>query len=376
MRKFWKYVHFCLSLPAGIVLIFSCLSGAVLVFQKDMQRLASSGCNPENGSVRVLPVDSLAHVALREVGREGKVMKSLTLYADSGHACEIGVEGQKGGYVMLDPCTAGVVGEGVWGEQFFASIRRLHRWLMLEGTGRDAGRLLTGISTLFFLFILISGLVMALPKRWAQWRQNLAMRRGKGSYTWWYTSHRALGLYCVLFLFLMASTGLMWSFDWYRVGVSKVLGMESVAEKSHSGSGCKGNCNDCDKYGRNGHHGGHGNPEANTVAWGVVWGQIQQGVQDCISVCFQGNTANVKTEKHHACGSDTYFFDEKGCIINVLKYEELPASRKMMDYVYLLHTGTWGGWFVKLLYCLACVGGVYLVISGYWLYCKRVFGKR
>ena len=256
----------------------------------------------------------------------------------------------------LDPYTGEVAGVEAPGREFFTEVRGLHRWLMLGGEGRVAGRLIIGVSTLFFLVILVSGVVLAFPKRKAQWRQFLAVKRGRA---WWYTSHRALGWYCLVFLFLMAATGPMWSFGWYRTGVAKLFGVEMSA--------------------RNGKGGGQKDVAAlggkEIMMWQAALASIREEVPDYISVSFRGNSATVKTPRHHVRGSDTYYFDREGKISRMELYEDLPSSRKVMGYAFLLHTGTWGGWFVKLLYFLACAGGVYLAVSGYWLYCKRTFHK-
>lgn len=357
MRKFWKWLHLWLSIPAGILVIVLCLSGAVLVFQQELQRLLNPGfyyVKAERASA--LPLDSLVKAALRETESLNKRMTSFTVYADKGRTWDVGVAGQKGAFLTLDPYTGEVAGVEAPGREFFTEVRGLHRWLMLGGEGRVAGRLIIGVSTLFFLVILVSGVVLAFPKRKAQWRQFLAVKRGRA---WWYTSHRALGWYCLVFLFLMAATGPMWSFGWYRTGVAKLFGVEMSA--------------------RNGKGGGQKDVAAlggkEIMMWQAALASIREEVPDYISVSFRGNSATVKTPRHHVRGSDTYYFDREGKISRMELYEDLPSSRKVMGYAFLLHTGTWGGWFVKLLYFLACAGGVYLAVSGYWLYCKRTFHK-
>lgn len=56
-------------------------------------------------------------------------------------------------------------------------------------------------------------------------------------------------------------------------------------------------------------------------------------------------------------------------------YADMPAGSNVMGYAYIIHTGTWGGWITKLLYLVACMGGIFLTVSGYWLYIRRISGK-
>ena len=41
-----------------------------------------------------------------------------------------------------------------------------------------------------------------------------------------------------------------------------------------------------------------------------------------------------------------------------------------------LHTGTWGGWFSRVLYAIAALIGGFLPISGYYLWWKRRSAKK
>lgn len=37
----------------------------------------------------------------------------------------------------------------------------------------------------------------------------------------------------------------------------------------------------------------------------------------------------------------------------------------------ILHTGTWAGWFSKILYAIAALIGGFLPVSGYYMWWKR-----
>lgn len=356
MKQLFKQLHLWLSLPAGIFIVIMCFTGAMLVFQAEIQRLMQPSyyyIEPTEGHLP-LPLDSLVNAVVQVAANDGKQVTSITFHADSTRTCEVGVAGHKGSYYTLNPYTAQQTGQGAPGSRFFANVRALHRWLLLQGEGRTVGRLITGISTLFLLVILISGLLIAIPKRRSQWKQFLTAKRGKNSHTWWFTSHRALGWYCLLLLFLMAATGPMWSFGWYRSGMAKLFGIDMPAR---SGKG---------------HNGGQQSSHPNTAAWSNALAQLKAQVPDYTSISLTAKGATVKTEKHHQRASDTYEFDPQGNITRSVRYEQLPADRKVMGYAFLLHAGLWGGWFVKLLYLLACIGGIYLTLSGYWLYIKRI----
>ena len=363
MKKLFKQLHLWLSLPAGIFVILLCLTGAILVFQRDIQQWMGSGQYRAEGyeGRQPLPLDSLVDIACRVAEADGRKVTSLTVYADPSRTVDVGVAGQKGSYYSFNPYTGELTGAGAPGSKFFSSVRGLHRWLLLSGEGRAVGRMVIGISTLFFLVILVSGILIAIPKRRSQWKQFLSVKRGKSRHVWWYTSHRAFGWYCVVFLLLMGLTGPMWSFGWYRSGVGRLFGID-MPQRGNTGGG---------------HHGKGSRAVAqpDALAWNNALAQIRAQEPGYVSISLTAQSATVKTAAHHYRASDTYRFDAQGRVTGVQRYADLPAARKVMGYAYLLHTGVWGGWFVKLLYFVACLGGVYLTVSGYWLYIRRLSKK-
>lgn len=358
MKRIFKQLHLWLSLPAGLLLVVLCLTGAVLVFQSDIQqwlsRQARSVTVPPGA--RPLPLDTLVAVSQREAQAAGKSVSGLTVYADANRAWDVSVAGRKGPFLTIDPYTARVTGRGTPGEDFFGAVRGLHRWLLLDN--RAVGRCVMGISTLSLLVILVSGLAVSLPRSWRQWREFLTLRCGRKAFLFWFTSHRALGWYALLFLFLMAATGPMWSFPWYRDGVARVFG---VYEPRKDGV----------KKERKGREAPPA-PAPPVATWSVALENVRRAAPDYTSVRLRAGEATVRSPRDvHQQASDTYRFDRRGRITEIQRYADLPASRKVMHYAKLFHFGTWGGWMTKVLYFLACLAGVHLTLSGYWLYIYR-----
>lgn len=62
---------------------------------------------------------------------------------------------------------------------------------------------------------------------------------------------------------------------------------------------------------------------------------------------------------------------ETGEIIRI-DFNEKENSSKVMRWVYLLHTGRWGGWFGPLLTGTAALMGATLPITGYVLFIRRI----
>lgn len=101
-------------------------------------------------------------------------------------------------------------------------VMKLHRWLMDDT--RTWGKVTVGVSTLFFIFILISGLAVYWPRKWKKSRLTLHTRKGKNRLL--FDLHAVLGLYAALILLICALTGLMWSFQWYRDAIGFLFDTE------------------------------------------------------------------------------------------------------------------------------------------------------
>jgi uncharacterized iron-regulated membrane protein len=56
--------------------------------------------------------------------------------------------------------------------EFFATVRRLHRWLLLPGNGDGIGRSITGIAAIGLVILALTGLYLRWPyhaRRWREW---------------------------------------------------------------------------------------------------------------------------------------------------------------------------------------------------------------
>ena len=113
---------------------------------------------------------------------------------------------------------------------------RLHRWLLDSMTpdgGIFWGKMVVGVSTLMFVFVLVSGIVIWWPRTKKALKNSLKIVADKGRLRFWHDLHVAGGMYVLILLLAMALTGLTWSFPWYRAGFYKVFGVEAKQGTGH-----------------------------------------------------------------------------------------------------------------------------------------------
>ena len=215
---------------------------------------------------------------------------------------------------------------------FLMALRQLHRWLFIVPEnphgGLSLGRIVTAVSSMCMTLVLLTGVVIWWPKNKKMLKNRLTVNTGKGFRRFVHDTHVSLGIYAFIFLFLMSITGPVFSFGWYRQGMSKLLGQKSENKEMMIKKGG-------DKQMATGEHAFNKNKFKQKNLQPV-------GLQ----------------ENHHMKGG---------------------AQGKKPQGVVLfksLHMGTWAGWVSKILYALAALIGGFLPISGYYMWWKRNHNKQ
>ena len=385
MRKLFKKVHIWLSVPFGLIITITCISGALLVFEKELTELFYR----ERYTVREvdtahlpLPVliDKVASTLPDTVSITG-----VTIPSDAYRPYTVQLSKPRRAGILIDPYTAEIKGRSDR-SPFFMVVFRLHRWLldsMKPGNeGIFWGRLIVGTSTLLFVFILLSGLFTWWPRKLKGLSKRFKISFRHGLHRLFSDLHTVGGVYAFIFLLAMALTGLTWSFEWYRNGFYKVFGVE-VKEAPYSKQG-KGGKHEAKGGGRP-HSTGkelatHTTPKAPTTY--LLWDQVYQAVASRptkyreISIS-EDKAQGMLNTLGNIFASDTYIFDkETGEIKEIDLYQDLKKDKTIRGWIYSVYIGAWGGLTTRILAFLAALFGASLPLTGYYLFFKRKFRKR
>ena len=217
-------VHSWVGLVVSLILGLMGITGAMLAFEDEIV----AALNTQVVRVDPRPVPALTPEALVErvqampgAGKVGRLMLS----SEPGATAKIGFArgaGEERGSVYVDPYDARVVSE-VHGEGFFATLRSLHRWLLLPGGGKGWGRVITGTAVLCLFVLMVSGVVIRWPRRASSvkmWLKPNLAGRGRALY---FSLHSVLGTWVLAVYAVTVFTGLLWSFEWFKDGATWVL---------------------------------------------------------------------------------------------------------------------------------------------------------
>ena len=255
MRNFFRKFHLWVSVPFGIVITITCFTGALLVFEKEITALCVGDITVVTPVGEPLPVSVIADKVDATLPADVDV-NGVVVSSSPDEAYRVNLSKPKKAAVYVNQYTGEVIGKDER-MPFFQTVFRLHRWLMDSNPGEGKlfwGKIIVGTSTLAFVVILLTGLVIWWPRNRKMLGNRLQIALKKGKNRFWYDLHVAGGFYAMLLLLVMALTGLTWSFEWYRNGAYSLFGageakeaavVERKAPTRVEAPVCPGSCRDC-----------------------------------------------------------------------------------------------------------------------------------
>lgn len=393
MKKLFLKLHLWLSVPFGIVVFLVCFSGAMLVFEKEVTELVQRGLyrvEPPAPGAQPLPMDELARRV--EAGLPGgETVKGIAVLPGQGYAYQVTLSSSGRDFLLVDPYTGVVQGKSER-PAFFLFMFRLHRWLLdSRPAGDDGGvfwgKLVVGVSTLLFVVVLITGVVIWWPRTLKGLKNGLKIFFSQGKFRFWHSLHVAGGMYALLFLLLMALTGLTWSFSWYRNGFYALFGAEVSQGSGHGASspggrdaarGNQGAARGGREAGQGGREASHRHAGTDFSHWQDVYERLAAERPDYVKIQVLDGTAVVSSNRWgNTRASDRYRFDPRsGEVLGATLYRDGEKASKMRGWIYSLHVGSWGGMLTRVLAFLAALLGASLPLTGYYLWIRRLYKRK
>jgi len=229
-RKILFWFHLCTGVVGGIVVLIMSVTGALLMYEKQMTAWADRGYRvapPSSGAQR-LPVGTL----LGKVREQRSALPStLTLRSDPSAPIALGFGRES--IVYINPYTGELLGEGAKGiRTFFHVVTDWHRWLGAHGESRSVARAATGACNLGFLFLVVSGFYIWWPKQWTwpQLRNVTWFRRGLPGKARDFNWHNVIGFWSAIPLFIVVLSATVISYPWASNLVYRLVGEEPPAQ--------------------------------------------------------------------------------------------------------------------------------------------------
>lgn len=369
-RKLMNDLHLWLGIASSLILFVVCLTGTIYTFKTEIQEWLEPNryafVAPSDSQVK--PVAEL--VQLVETSTQGKVQR-VTLVSKEGKpfvfTVSKGEEGKRGEAVHVNPFTGEILGTGKGpADEFFMTVFKLHRWLLLDSS---IGRPIVGIATIIFCFLSISGLILWFPKKIKGWKSIKPGFKIKFSANWKrinHDLHNTLGFYTLLLVLIMSLTGLCWSFEWYRNGLSSVLGAKVFGGRDEV------------------------KPES------VVQDKKTISLEEAMAIAnkemaYEYRTLAVSIPKDslgtyeinknelarwNETVNDRVFIDQySGAVIKKEIFADKSVGEKIAGSIRALHFGDIYGLFSKVIYFITCLIATSLPITGIFIWLNKMKKK-
>lgn len=219
IRKINRKLHLWIGLLPGCIVFIVCVTGALYAFKDEITAMTEPWRFVEEQDKTVILPSAVLKAASEEAGQD---KPTAITYGEATDAVFVDYYNFQTGMttVFINPYDGQViktVNKGKDDFDFFRFILKGHRSLWLP---TEIGKPIVGWSVLLFVVGLITGIILWLPRKWKYVKNNFKIRKKRLNFD----LHNTLGGIFTPFLFIIAFTGLIWSFIWFSKAVYTITG--------------------------------------------------------------------------------------------------------------------------------------------------------
>jgi len=224
-KKTILFLHRWLGLITGLIVLLLSITGCLFVFQYEITNWYRGDMvyvDQATKSSTTLPVKDIYQKAANELGMDNLKYGLVTYKNPNRTWTALKYSYQPGSWTYMgmakeyktayvNPYNGQVQGVANEKTDFFQIVKGLH-WSLLLAT--PIGQPIVTWTTLLFIFLLITGMVLWWPKKWNRAGKQRSFKIKWGS-TWRrinYDLHNVLGFYFLFIAVIIAFTGLYWYF--------------------------------------------------------------------------------------------------------------------------------------------------------------------
>ncbi|WP_416422455.1 sulfite reductase flavoprotein subunit alpha [Pseudomonas sp. App30] len=360
LKKTLFQVHWFFGITAGLILALMGVTGAMVSFQDEIMQ----ALNPTTLKVQVQDSGVLPPAVLvpKLSAAQGKSIAALWVETDTGLASRVFFSpppGERRGELRYFNAYTGELLGKVTGEGFFGFTLQLHRFLAMGEVGKN----ITGACTLILVFFCLSGLYLRWPRQALNWRAWLTLDWAKKGRAFNWDLHAVAGTWVLFFYLLLSVTGLFWSYDWVREGLTAMLG-------------------DAPKGQQRGGRMQRPTPPSGPVDinYDAVWDSIRNEAGPGLSaynlrLAPQGQPVTVfyllKDAPHERAFNSMTIEPMTGKVRRHERFADKALGGQLLDSVYALHVGSYFGLAGRILNTLAALTMPLFFVTGWLLYLDR-----
>ncbi len=350
IRKILFWSHLVAGCVGGLIILLMSLTGVILTYERQLQASAEIGAFVVSGANKLPLVELLGQQAWT-------VSPTITLR--SAAAAPIEVNRGKAGIAYLDPYSGRELGKpNLARREFFQKVRGWHRWLAWEGEWRAWGKAITGACTLAFVFLVLSGMYIWIPRVWS-WKHLRPIswfRSGISGKARDFNWHNTIGIWSAIPLFFVIISALPISYPWANELIYQVTGTEMPKAANAPAS--------------------KGTPNAAAIdrllevvkrepGWQSVSFRLEPGEEPITFTVDRGDGGQPQLRS-------TVTLDRvSSAVVKSERFKDFNTGRKVRSFSRFLHTGEALGLVGQTVAGIVSAGGAVLVWTGIALSLRR-----
>ncbi len=362
VRKLVFWLHLAVGLVAGILVLVMSVTGTLMAFERQITRQADGfRITASAGTSALGPGQILGSLS-------GPAPSALTVERDA--TLPVALQFGRERTTFVDPYSAVPLGEGSTVTRgFFKWVLGWHRWLGRDGASQPFGRQIIGIGNLMFLFLLVSGIYLWMPKRWN--RNSLRLitlfqKRLKGRGRDW-NWHHVFGFWAAIPLLVVVTCGTVISQPWANNLVFRIAGESPPPAKQRK----KENANEAIPS------------PADLSGLDAAFAKVKSANPDWQSIQLLlpiETSANFVVADSHRGRPDqrrTLSVDRSTAeIVKSEDFQDFGPGRQARTWIRWIHTGEAGGVAGQTIAGLAAISSGVLVWTGFALSWRRFSNRR
>ncbi|MEC5394973.1 PepSY-associated TM helix domain-containing protein [Bergeyella sp. RCAD1439] len=352
--------HRYFGLFFGILYLFFGLSGALLVFKKEIEKMGSSRTYCGMTKTHTPSLDEMYRKVFRAYPQARQFMLGTSL-KDACEAYEFTVFTYQRevaeSYLyccVLDSHTGEVLREGnfnSWGAPFFRWLYSAHYSLLMD----KPGRLITAVVALAFFLNLVTGVIIYRKKFFSVlcFKEKINRKSPQAFYS---SLHRLVGVWTLAFNFILFFTGF-----WMNKGL--FLPQEwalppRVSQGMLVGANIDGVVQDALAI-----------PGFSPIA-------VRIPSEPGKALVVSGQFSDTVNPLYWGKGSEVYYDGATGRRLKIIRIEQKPFSERFYWMMKQLHRGDYESLWIKGLYVFAGLSPAFLSLTGFYLWKKKRAYKR
>ncbi|MBZ5601704.1 MAG: PepSY domain-containing protein [Acidobacteriia bacterium] len=226
MRKLLFNLHLYFALIVGIFVVIIGVTGSIMAFEPELDRLMNPALFRVAPQGQTLPVSEIFQAASRAY--PGQKIGFIRMPQSPDDSAQFNIKGPK--QVFLNPYTGAILGERSPATPL-STIHSIHLRLLMGPPGGNIVAIATGV----LLFLVLSGIYLWWPLKRASVKFDAGIRR------FHFDLHNTAGIYSAAFLLVLGATGIVVHFDdsieqslHHRAGTHKIA--KNVASSGPKGA--------------------------------------------------------------------------------------------------------------------------------------------